>query len=295
MSVYLAFNETGDYARNGNIQDIVDLLNAGVRVALIYGDRDYICNWVGGEAVSFAIAGAAGPAYLPWYAAGYAPIVSNNSYIGGVVREFGNFSFSRIYDAGHLVPAYQPETVFTVFSRVIEGTDISLGSHVDLASYGSFGDSNSTHDNDAPPAAAPTCFLRAVNETCNTDQKNMLANKAGVIINGVLYNSKSDWEPPNPTLVSMAGVPGTAPLSMMTSAPSTTEAESTAKTGGSQGEGRSTSRVPTGVFTATGVPSMTSSSASNEATQVGSNVLFRDTQPAAAAMAVLGLLSYEIF
>ena len=220
LSVFLAFNETGDYARDGNIADIVDLLNAGVRVALIYGDRDYICNWVGGEAVSFAIAGAAGPAYGPWYAAGYAPIVTNNSYIGGVVREFGNLSFSRIYDAGHLVPAYQPETAFTVFSRVIEGTDISLGNHADLTTYGSFGDSNSTHNNVAPPAAAPTCFLRAVNETCNTDQKNMLANNAGVLINGVLYNSENDWKPPDSSIGGIAGVPGTAPSSMMTSVPS---------------------------------------------------------------------------
>ena len=290
LSVYSAFNGTGDYARNGVIQDIVDLLIAGVRVALVYGDRDYICNWVGGEAVSFAIAGAAGPAYSSFYAAGYAPIVSNNSYIGGAVREFGNLSFSRIYDAGHLVPAYQPETAFTVFSRVIEGTDVSLGNHADLASYGSFGDSNSTHNNVPPPAASPTCYLRAVNETCNTDQKNMLANNAGVIINGVLYNSESDWKAPEPRMVAMAGVPGTGPPSMMTSAPSRTGAAST-KTGSS--EGRSTSRVPTGVFTATGVPSMTTSSAKNEATPAKSNV-FRDTQPA-AAMAVLGLLSYEIF
>ena len=38
---------------------------------------------------------------------------------------------------------------------------------------------------------------------------------------------------------------------------------------------------------------MTTSSAANQATQAISNV-FKDTQPA-AAMAVLGLLSYEIF
>ena len=155
LTVFQAFNETGDWARNGVIQDLVDLLNAGVRVALIYGDRDYVCNWLGGEAVSFAIAGAAGPAYLPWYTAGYAPIVANNSYIGGVVREFGNLSFSRIYDAGHLVPAYQPETAFTVFSRVIEGTDVSLGNPADLSTHTSFGEANSTQANIPPAAAGP--------------------------------------------------------------------------------------------------------------------------------------------
>ncbi|RMZ82394.1 hypothetical protein DV737_g2065, partial [Chaetothyriales sp. CBS 132003] len=306
LSVYTAFNNTGDYARDANIAEIVDLLQAGTRVALIYGDRDYICNWLGGEAVSFAIAGAAGQRYRPWYAAGYAPIVTNNSYIGGVVREFGNLSFSRIYDAGHLVPAYQAETVFTVFSRIIEGTAVSFGNLANLSSYSSSGDSNSTHTNQSPPAAAsPTCFLRAVNETCTTDQKNMLANNAGVIINGVLYNDVADWTTPNASIVDMAGKPGSAPSDMMTSAPpislsSTTgtrpsKASLTTSSddhGTSQSGSRSggsniiTTSLPIGVFTATGIPAAatTTTSTSNAAVHV--------TPP---RIAVLGLfLSYKI-
>jgi len=282
QAVYSAFYATGDYARNGIVNDIVGLLASGIRVALIYGDRDYICNWVGGEAVSFALAGAAGPAYLPWYAAGYAPIVANTSYIGGVVREYGNLSFSRIYDAGHLVPAYQPETAFTVFSRIIEGTGVSLGAKVDLSSHGSFGDANSTYENDAPPMASPTCFLRAVNATCNTDQKNMLANNAGVLINGVLYDSEDDWKSPDPSIMTMAGAPGTAPISMMTSAPPST-ALSKSKT--TITKTTTTTSVPTGVYTATGVPTMTSSAKAMTMSSV-----FRDTQPAL----LLGLFGFSV-
>ena len=293
LAVFQAFNETGDWARNGVIQDLVDLLNAGVRVALIYGDRDYVCNWLGGEAVSFAIAGAAGAAYLPWYAAGYAPIVANNSYIGGVVREYGNLSFSRIYDAGHLVPAYQPETAFTVYSRVIEGTDVSLGNPADLSTYTSFGEANSTAANTPPPAAGPKCFIRAANATCNTDHKNMLANSAGVIINGVLYESEADWEVPDPSLAALAGFPGTSPSSMMSSAPPTTTKPDTT----TRHNGQMTTSIPTGVFTATGVPNVTTSSAENEATRVVSMNLFGslDTQSAhGAAMVALGVLGFEI-
>ena len=219
MAVFTAFNTTGDYARDGIIQGLVDLLKSGVRVALIYGDRDYICNWQGGEAVSFAIAGAAGQSYLPWYSAGYAPIVANSTYIGGVVREFGNLSFSRVYDAGHLVPAYQPETAFTIYTRVIEGTDISMGTPTDLSTYSSIGDTNATYQNVAPPMAEPTCHLRAVNSTRDLDQKNMLANNAGVIINGVLYGQALDWQAPDPDVATMAGSPGTPPISIITSAP----------------------------------------------------------------------------
>ena len=47
-SVYSAFGATGDYARKdirgGQLADIGYLLDKGVKVALIFGDRDYACN-----------------------------------------------------------------------------------------------------------------------------------------------------------------------------------------------------------------------------------------------------------
>lgn len=258
IAVYTAFNESGDWSRGNGIQDLADLLRLGVRVALIYGDRDYVCNWLGGEAISFSIAAAAGPEYSSWYTAGYAPIVANDSYIGGVVREYGNLSFSRIYDAGHLVPAYQPETAFTVFSRIIKGTDVSLGNPVDLSSYISAGEANSTHRNTAPPRADPVCNIRAVNTTCDNDHRNMFANGDGVVINGILYDQESDWTPPDPAVTTQAGVPG-APPSMMTEAPSA-ETETSDPFDGSTSAGSLSSRLPTGVFTATGVPVVTSTS-----------------------------------
>ncbi|KAK5046078.1 hypothetical protein LTR84_008535 [Exophiala bonariae] len=276
LAVFTAFNTTGDYARGDIIADLVDLLQSGTRISLIYGDRDYICNWLGGEEVSFAIAGAAGASYLPWYSAGYAPIVTNASYIGGVVRQFGNLSFSRIYDAGHLVPAYQPETMFTVFARIIEGGDIGTGNPIDLSTFTTSGDRNSTHTNSAPAMADPTCYLRAMNATCNTDQKNMIANNAGVIINGVLYDMLADWHAPGADATTMAGVPGTAPPSMITSAPPITRVSSDPQGSPSMrssmthstshsGSGIAvtnptrTSGLPTGVYTATGVPPTSSS------------------------------------
>jgi carboxypeptidase C (cathepsin A) len=59
--------------------------------------------------------------------AGYQNIDVNGSYIGGQVRQHGNFSFSRVYQAGHLVPAYQPETAFKIFERAIKGLSIATG------------------------------------------------------------------------------------------------------------------------------------------------------------------------
>ena len=245
-----AFIQTGDYERGDQISQMAYLLTLGVRVALVYGDRDYICNWLGGEAVSFSIA-AQLPAYAPFYSAGYADIVVNNSYVGGVVRQYGNLSFSRIYDAGHLIPAYQPETAFTVFTRIIMGSDLSLGEPADLGTYRSNGPANATETSKAPDQLEPTCWLRNIPNSCTNDQVNMLQQGLGVIINGVLYNDSSEWKTPPSTVSMQAGYPGTGPLSTMTI--------ETAPTGGSTVT--TTSDIPTGVFTATSTPSPTKNSA----------------------------------
>lgn len=50
--IYWAFQQTGDFVFPNFLEDLEMLLDAGVRVALYYGDADYICNWFGGESVS---------------------------------------------------------------------------------------------------------------------------------------------------------------------------------------------------------------------------------------------------
>ncbi|KAI4129133.1 MAG: hypothetical protein LQ338_002368 [Usnochroma carphineum] len=245
VAISKAFAQTGDYERGNQISQLAYLLSLGVRVALMYGDRDYICNWLGGEAVSFAIA-AQSPAYAPFYSAGYADIVVNSSYVGGVVREYGNLSFSRIYDAGHLIPAYQPETAFTVFTRIITGTDMSLGEPINLSTYTSNGTANATYTSKAPDSAKPTCWIRNVNGTCTNDQKNMILQGGGAVVNGVLYNKASDWDAPASSVSVEAGYPGTIPPAMTaTSLPSS----------GPSGAARTTQEVPTGVYVATSTPS----------------------------------------
>ena len=244
-----AFLQTGDYERGDHIGEMAYLLSLGVRIALVYGDRDYICNWLGGEAVSFSIAAQAA-GYSLFNSAGYADIVVNTTYVGGVVRQYGNLSFSRIYDAGHLIPAYQPETAFTVFTRIIMGNDISLGEAADLSTYTSNGTANATETSKAPDQFEPICWVRNIENTCTDDQKVMLQQGQGVIINGILYNEASDWKPPPSSISVVAGYPGTYPTSTTTTGPAPTEKGSSPST---------TNPVLTGVFTATSTPSATSS------------------------------------
>src|SRR4051794_4366616 len=82
-----------------------------------------ICNWFGGEAVSLA---ANFSHATEFRAAGYAPFVVNGVEYGEV-REYGNFSFTRIYESGHAVPYYQPEAALAIFSRVLDHVNIADG------------------------------------------------------------------------------------------------------------------------------------------------------------------------
>ncbi|KAK4545869.1 hypothetical protein LTR36_002433 [Oleoguttula mirabilis] len=275
--VQAGFISTGDTIRGGAIEDLAYLLSLGIRVALIYGDADYICNWFGGEAVSLAIAAqlqnytsptttnaatsdstsafatsCANPAsYATAFpAAGYADIVVNASYVGGAVRQYGNLSFSRIYDSGHFVPYFQPETAFTVFTRVLQGADISTGDIVDLSTFGTTGPSNSTHTNSAPAAPSQTCWLRSFNATCSNDDLDAMLAGKGVVANGIYYQDEGSVSLPSSSVT--AGVPG--------------QPVSTSRLGsGAASMPGSYSTELTGVYTATNTPTPSHSSAASEA------------------------------
>ncbi|GME47819.1 alpha beta-hydrolase [Neofusicoccum parvum] len=249
-NVQAEFISTGDSIRGTQLEDLAYLLSLGVRVAIINGDADYICNWLGGEAVSLQLASSV-PAYASTFtAAGYADIIVNSSYVGGAVRQFSNLSFSRIYDAGHMVPAYQPETAFTLFTRIIEGTDLGTGEPLeDINTFYTNGEQNATHTNDgSSSSASPTCWVRKIADSCTSDQQEGIKAGKGVVLGGVWYEDDDDYDPPASSVI--AGRPGT-PL------PSASVTASVVTSKGSTGGVESSTVAPTGVYVATATPTST--------------------------------------
>lgn len=158
------------------------------------------------------------PEKAEFRAAGYQDIEVNDTYIGGQVRQYGNFSFSRIYQAGHLVPAYQPETAYRVFERLIKGTTISKG-EVGIEDYSSTGSRFTTTKLTPPKPPKPTCFVRAI-DTCDQEPWLLFANKEAIIFNGVVYNSTDDYPkldplPAYPPVSSEDGQPEEEPTRIM--------------------------------------------------------------------------------
>ncbi|KAI4649600.1 hypothetical protein J4E93_003920 [Alternaria ventricosa] len=139
--IYYAFQNTGDFIYPNFRLDLEYLLSQDVRVSLAYGDADYICNWFGGEAISLAMEYTHSDEFR---AAGYAPMMVDGTEYGEV-RQYGNFSFARVYEAGHEIPYYQPVAALAYFNRTLYHYDIATGEEKVTANLTTSGSANATH------------------------------------------------------------------------------------------------------------------------------------------------------
>ncbi|GAM84365.1 hypothetical protein ANO11243_023590 [Dothideomycetidae sp. 11243] len=135
------FHDAGDTVYEDFLNDLGSLLDRNVRVSLIYGDADYICNWFGGEAVSLAIDHSDRVEFSKTEYA--AMIVRGVEY--GQVRQYGNLSFTRIYEAGHAMNIDQPIAAFAHFNRTINGFDVATGKVLVTDEYESHGSPIASH------------------------------------------------------------------------------------------------------------------------------------------------------
>ena len=196
-----AFRGVGDYNRPGWIEDLGYLLENGIKVVLIYGDRDFACNWIGGEQVSLEI---------PWEhqddfgASGYAPLKTRTSTNGtieaGQVRQYGNLTYIRVYQAGHAVPSYAHEAAYDIFNRALFNRDVATGKvdTVKHPDYHTEGPSDTFHiRNEIPPPYEEFCYVLDPS-TCTDAQVEALRDGSAVIENLIVVNPP--YESGAPTL-----------------------------------------------------------------------------------------------
>ncbi|PTU23793.1 hypothetical protein P175DRAFT_0428594 [Aspergillus ochraceoroseus IBT 24754] len=150
--IYYAFQQTGDFVWPNFIEDLEEILTYPVRVSLIYGDADYICNWFGGQAVSLALEH---PHSSQFRKAGYTPLLVDGVEYGET-REYGNLSFTRVYEAGHEVPYYQPIAALQLFNRTLFGWDIPEGKTRIWPGYSTNGTATATHTESSVPLPSAT-------------------------------------------------------------------------------------------------------------------------------------------
>ncbi|RAK79377.1 putative carboxypeptidase S1 [Aspergillus fijiensis CBS 313.89] len=112
---YYKFAATGDGTRSF-LATLSDVVQTGINVLLWAGDADWICNWIGGFGVANAVEFAGQMAFQNKTLQPY----KVNGTEKGTFKTVGNFTFLRVYEAGHEVPYYQPETALQVFSQIIK-------------------------------------------------------------------------------------------------------------------------------------------------------------------------------
>lgn len=135
-----AFGSTGDDDREeGTIEAVRKLVNNGIYVVQYYGDADYNCNWLGGQAVSKLIDA---PGFT---SAGYENFTTSDGIVHGQVKQSNNFAFVRVYESGHEVPFYQPVLSLEMFERAIDGKDIASGTESCFEAYKTVGTAESTY------------------------------------------------------------------------------------------------------------------------------------------------------
>lgn len=249
-----SFNEHGDMSRGTYLEALAELLDHGVKVHMMYGDRDYACNvgffphflifsvftpvslsfspppllatfagprrglfperfnekqadanqctatqWIGGEAVSLAIPHKYQNEFA---AAGYTAMTVSGPeeppFVPyGLTRQHGNLSFTRVFQAGHMVPSYQPEASLRIFERALFNKDIATGT-VDLTATGGWAAAAAAEEekreifrttgtrdtwwkkNEVMPVPAAKCYILNL-MTCTDDDLKALREGTAIV------------------------------------------------------------------------------------------------------------------
>ena len=92
------------------------LLNNNVNVLVYSGNKDFVCNWRGGEAWTSALEWRHGQefqnaTYVEWKE-------GNNTF--GEFKAVENLAFLKVFDAGHMVPMDQPVAALAMLNRFLK-------------------------------------------------------------------------------------------------------------------------------------------------------------------------------
>ncbi|KAF7344245.1 Carboxypeptidase [Mycena venus] len=124
--VYGNFSDNGDWMRS-SLPHLEVVINSGVRVMIYDGDADYICNFMGVEAM---IGNLKTNFSAEFNQQEFAPYLVNGQ-LAGQFKTAGTFSYVRVYGAGHEVPAYKNgtlavgEAAFQIFSQTMANQSVT--------------------------------------------------------------------------------------------------------------------------------------------------------------------------
>lgn len=92
---------------------VAELLEAGYPALIYVGDVDFICNYIGNKAWTYD---------LEWSGKSAFQAAEEHEWKStGKARTANGFTFLQVYDAGHMVPADQPENSLDMITNFVAG------------------------------------------------------------------------------------------------------------------------------------------------------------------------------
>ena len=99
-----------------------------------------------------------------------------------------------MYEAGHEVPAYQPQTAYEIFRRTIGNLDIATGkeSTANNPVYSTSGPSSTWQfKNKGPAQPKTTCYMLSLGSTCRDDQIQAVMHGSALVHDWVLIDANT--------------------------------------------------------------------------------------------------------
>ena len=96
---------------------LAPLLDKGLPILIYNGDKDYICNWIGGLYWTSALVWEGQQEYKStdfeyW-------LTDDGANVAGECKKFANLTFLVVHDAGHMVPMDQPQAALEMIEQFI--------------------------------------------------------------------------------------------------------------------------------------------------------------------------------
>uniref|UniRef100_A0AAV1TJR9 Carboxypeptidase n=1 Tax=Peronospora matthiolae TaxID=2874970 RepID=A0AAV1TJR9_9STRA len=111
------FGEPSYAAFRSMDKEVSQLLEAGLRVLMYAGDADLYCNSYGIEATATNLRWSGAAGFNNTNSRRYT-IASPTAHVG-TVRSFSHLTYVKVYNAGHMVPADQPEVALDMITRFV--------------------------------------------------------------------------------------------------------------------------------------------------------------------------------
>jgi carboxypeptidase C (cathepsin A) len=151
--VYAQFAATGDWMRS-SLSELEMVINSGVRTVIYDGDADYICNYMGVEAMvrppcfllphtptllltfvmtpsMHAQSSSLNTRFSALFAKQNFATYNVHGKPAGLYKNAGTFSYLRVFGAGHEVPAYlwrgvpRGAAALQMFTQIMSGHPLS--------------------------------------------------------------------------------------------------------------------------------------------------------------------------